>query len=108
MPEVIKQYCPNYDLIVEFDYKKEDLITKHLIDYYRDYVYLVKEEEYSILQKLDNALNTYINKNNFYKKVQNHFNDLTDYQDDIVSNFIMLHEKHEDESLKDVLNTKWL
>jgi hypothetical protein len=108
MKEALKKYCPNYDMIVEFDYRKDDLITKHLIDYYRDLAFSEKEEDLPHLTKLDLSLFSYINNNDFYKKVQNHFLGLGNYEDDIISNFIKLYDDSEDTRFKEVKNTKWI
>ena len=108
MEEIINKYCPNYDNIVEYEYKKNDSITKNLIDYYRDYVFEAKEEELDHLNKFDKALNGYLKSNNFYKKVQNYFSEIGNYEDDIISNLIKIYDKNEEETLKEIKNTKWI
>jgi hypothetical protein len=108
MKETLKAYCPNYDSIVEYDYKKEDLITKHLIDYYRDLAFSEKEEDLPHLTKLDLSLFSYINNMDFYKKVQHDFLAMSNYEDDIISNFIKLYDQNEDLRIKEIKNTKWI
>ena len=108
MEEIINKYCPNYDSIVDYEYKKNDTITKHLLDYYRNFVFNAKSEELDSLNKFDTALNGYLKSNNFYKKVQIYFSEMGNYEDDIILNLIKIYEKNEEETIKEIKNTKWI
>lgn len=108
MEEIINKYCPNYDNIVDYEYKKNDTITKHLLDYYRDLAFSAKEEEIEILKKFDIALNGYLKSNNFYKKVQTYFSEMGNYEDDLINNLVKIYELNEEETLKEIKNTKWI
>jgi hypothetical protein len=108
MEEIINKYCPNYDNIVDHEYKKNDTITKHLINYYREFVFKAKEEELNFLKKFDQALDGYLKSHTFHKKVQTYFGEIGNYEDDIISNLIKIYETNEEETLKEIKNTKWI
>lgn len=114
---LVSKLCPNYDNIVGFDYGADDLISKQIIDDYRDYVFSADsncKEQLLIIRQLDTAVCEYINNNKFYRKVQDYYNNLEivndgpEYINYLVKSFIKLHNDYCDGLLKEIPNTKWL
>lgn len=106
--ELIFKNCHHYDDIVNFDYNKEDFISKKIITYYQDYILDSnnKLENQNIIQLLDNAVNEYVKNPKFYRIVQSAFEDII--SNELVYIIVNLYRQFEDDGLKDIENTKWL
>lgn len=110
--DIINNYCPNYDEIVEYDFNADDIISKKLIDYYREYITSFDKKDEKEIEKItfyDKAMHDYISDIKFFKKVQCYFNDpACNYGVDMVTNMIEIKNNYIDETLKDLKTTKWI
>lgn len=70
--EDVLNSCPNYDTIINFNIKANDEITRNLINYYEDFVFLNFDDKKK-LNELDLILFEYISNVNFYKFIQDRF-----------------------------------
>lgn len=102
---------PNYDKIVNFLYEENDIISKYLIECYQEYIFNIKNKKSKLI--IDDVMNEYIKKEEFYKYVFNHFNpsfssELYDSYDKVIRKLINLHKEYETNTLKKINNTRWL
>lgn len=106
--DIILKYCHNYDDIVNFTYDCEDLITKKIINYYKDYIldYSEKSENQNLIELVDIAVNEYIKNPKFYKFFQNNFNDTIN--NELVYVIINLYQQFKEDEIKDIESTKWI
>ena len=64
--------CPNYDDIISFNVKDNDEVTRNLINYYEDFVFINFQSKDKI-KKLDLILSEYIKDRNFYNYIQDRY-----------------------------------
>ncbi len=103
--------CKHYDKIVNFLYLENDTISKLLIDYYQEYVFNIKSEKSKI--KLDEIMNLYTDKEDFYKYVQNAFdlkknNEIYDNYDKVIRKLLKIYKQYENDRLVKIENSRWL
>lgn len=67
--EVVLNNCFNYDEIINYNIRENDDITKELINYYQDYVFLNYREKDKI-KTLDLIIYEYIKNRDFYNFLQ--------------------------------------
>lgn len=102
---------PNYDKIVNFLYEENDLISKLLIDNYRDYLTHIKSKKSK--KEIDEMMNAYTDKADFYKRVQEYFNleenhELLDSYDKVIRKFRTVYKEWEKEKFKTMKSARWL
>ena len=98
--------CPNYDDIIGYIINDNDEISRNLINYYEDYVFLNFDDKNKI-NELDLILFEYINDKNFYRFIQNRFK----YEGDVLPIFDELKKLYEEfklEEIKIVDNAVWI
>lgn len=74
--EAVFSRCPNYEKIINFKIEPGDLLSKRLIHYYQDYVLHTnsrQQEEIEKMKRIDQALEEYTKKKEFYRKTQTWF-----------------------------------
>ena len=99
--------CKHYDKIVNFLYLENDIISKLLINYYQEYVFNIKSEKSKI--KVDEIMNLYTDKEDFYKYVQLKLqDDIYDNYEKVIRKLIKIYNEYENDKLKKVNNTRWL
>lgn len=109
--------CPHYDDIVNYDYSYNDVMTKKLIDWYRELVFSIdtkNENQLILINTIDNSLYLYIVDKKFRKKISNSistddllFND-KDTVKMVVKNMIDTAYKYENEMVLEFSSSKWL
>ena len=99
--------CKHYDKIVNFLYLENDIMSKLLIDYYQEYVFNIKSEKSKI--KVDNIMNLYTDKEDFYKYVQLKLqDDIYDNYEKVIRKLVKIYNEYENDKLKKVKNSRWL
>lgn len=99
--------CKYYDKIVNFLYLENDIISKLLIDCYQEYVFNIKSEKSKI--KLDEIMNLYTDKDEFYKCVQLKLkDDIYDNYEKVIRKLVKIYNEYENDKLKKVKNSRWL
>ena len=66
----ILENCPHYDMIVNYEYPYGDVLSKRLIDWYRDLIFSANgndENQLFLIKALDKSLYLYV-KDNKYKR----------------------------------------
>lgn len=102
---------PNYDKIVNFLYEDNDLISKLLIDNYQEYLTHVKSKQSK--KEIDEMMNCYTEKTDFYKKVQEYFDleenhELLDSYDKVIRKFRNVYKEWKEEKFKTMKSARWL
>lgn len=102
---------PNYDKIVNFLYEDNDLISKLLIDNYQEYLTHIKSKRSK--KEIDELLNCYTEKTEFYKKVQTYFNleenhELLDSYDKVIRKLRNVYKEYQEEKFRIMKNARWL
>lgn len=105
------QSSPNYDKIVNFLYEDNDLISKLLIDNYQEYLSHIKSKKSK--KEMDEIMNCYTEKEDFYKKVQGYFNleenhELLDSYDKVIRKLRILYKTWKEEKFKTMKSARWL
>lgn len=99
--------CKHYDKIVNFLYLENDIMSKLLIDYYQEYVFNIKSEKSKV--KVDEIMNLYTDKEDFYKYVQLKLqDDIYDNYEKVIRKLIKIYNEYENDKLKKVQNSRWL
>ncbi len=104
-------FCKNYDKIVNFLYLENDIISKLLINYYQEYIFNIKSEKSK--KKLDEIMNLYTDKGDFYKFIQTFFslnnsNEIYDNYDKVIRKLLKLYKQYENDTSKKIKNSRWL
>ena len=107
--------CPNYDDIVNYEYREGDLLSSYLIDWYRDLVFSANgedERQLKIINLIDRSLALYI-KDSRYKRglkqvlsveeVQNH-----SLMKEIIKKIISFTAYYEKREVFEGVNGKWI
>ena len=117
MNDKIKKICKNYNIIVNCEFLDDDVFSHKLVDYYKNAVSKVKDEDSDCIEKItkiDRMMRKYIEDYNFSKKLRNSVDvssiaasavDLTDAVLDYAVSFSDKYEENIDES---VVNTRWI
>jgi len=106
--EVIES-SPNYDKIVNFLYEDNDIVSKLLIDYYRQYLFNIKSNKNKL--NIDNIMNIYTDKEDFYKYIQEYFinsDEIYDTYDRAIRLLNKLYRQFEYERIRKIKNARWL
>ena len=104
--EDVLSSCPYYDEIINFNVKDNDEITRNLINYYEDFVFLNFENK-NTLSELDLILYEYIRDINFYKFIQDRFK----YEGDVLPLFDelkQLYNEYKEKTLQKVESSVWI
>lgn len=104
--ELVLDSCKNYDEIIKFKTKDNDGITRDLIDYYENYVFLNYEDRENI-KALDIIMHEYVSNKKFYDYIQNrykNFGDILPVEDDIKKFYNDFQEK----SVRTVDSCRWI
>ena len=104
--ELVLDCCKYYDEIVGFRIDEDDFISKDLISYYKEYVFLNYDDKEKI-SVLDKVMYEYIKNREFYNYIQNRFRDSGDILP-IDSDINKIYDEFKDESLRVINNYKWI
>lgn len=97
----------NYDVITNFLYEENTTITKLLINSYQEYVFNIKSSRSK--KNIDNIVNLYIQKGDFYKYViENIEDDIYFPYDKVIRKLNNIYKKYEIEKYKKIKSTRWL
>lgn len=116
MNDILKKYCRNYYAIINCEFLDDDLFSKKLIDFYKNAISRVKNDNESLMKisKVDNVLKKYIDDYNFSKKLRNSIDVSTilkskvDLTDAVLEYAVSFSDKYDEEVELPVVNTKWI
>lgn len=98
--------CPNYDEIISYNIKDDDEISRYLINYYEDFVFLNFENK-TLISKLDLILYKYIKDRNFYKFIQERYKSKGDVLP-LFDELEKLFNKFKDEAINKIETSVWI
>lgn len=104
--EDVLRCCPNYDEIISYNIKDKDEISRELINYYEDFVFINFNDK-NKLSELDLILYKYIKDTDFYKFIQDRFQ----REGDVLPLFDELKKLYEEfkiQALKRVESSVWI
>ncbi len=114
---VVLQNCPNYDEIVNYEYPYGDILSKKLIDWYRELIFSAKgdnERELMLIRALDKSLYLYVRDNRFKRGLKKviHDDELVfsnkELIKDVIKRLIEYTNNYEKREVLDVSVSKWL
>ena len=115
--EKILKNCPNYDIIVHYEYPYGDVLSKMLIEWYRELIFSAngKSDNQMILIKvLDRILYLYVKDNKYKRGLRKIIStdDLTfknkETVKDVIKKLITYTDNYENQEVREFTNAKWL
>lgn len=109
--------CPYYDQIVNYEYQEGDILSKSLIDWYRELIFSAdgfNEKQLKIISAMDKALYLYVRENKYkkgLKKVLNENDISIDNQTSIanaIKKILMFTNSYEKQEILEISNSMWL
>lgn len=104
--ELVLDCCKNYDEIVNFRIDENDIISRDLISYYKEYVFFNYGDKDKI-SLLDEAMHEYVSNRDFYNYIQDrlkNFGDILPVDDDINR----IYNEFREESVRMINSCKWI
>ena len=98
--------CPNYDSIISYNIKDDDEISRNLINYYEDFVFLNFDNK-NQLSEIDLILYEYIKDRAFYKFIQDRFTREGDVLP-LFEELKKLYDEFKEEAIKKVESAVWI
>lgn len=113
----ILECCPHYDKIVNYEYPYGDILSKKLIDWYRDLIFSANannEGERMLIRALDQSLYLYIRDNKYKRGLRKlitaeelTFSDKSLIKD-VIKRLIEFTSSYEKKEVREVTTSKWL
>ena len=109
--------CPYYDRIVNYEYKEGDILSRDLINWYRELVFSAdgtNQKQLKIISAMDRALYLYVRENKYKKgltKVLNEDDVSVDNQRSIantIKKILLFTNKYEEQEMLNISNSVWL
>ena len=113
----ILENCPHYNMIIHYEYPYGDVLSKKLIDWYRDLIFSANgnnEEQLLLIRALDQSLYLYVRDNKYKRELRKiiSINELTFENKDIIKNsikkLIEFTNEYEKKEVREVSISKWL
>lgn len=116
MKDNIKNFCRNYNVIVNCEFLEDDLFSKKLVDFYKNAVSRVSNDSRSLnkVSKYDKVMRKYIEDYNFSKKLRNSVDvssilmSKIDLTDAVLEYAVDFSDKYEDKVEEPIINTRWI
>ena len=109
--------CPHYDMIVNYEYPYGDVLSKKLIDWYRELIFSANgnnENQLILIKTLDKSLYLYVKDNKYKRGIRKiigvddlSFNNKVTIKDSI-KKLIEYTSNYEKKEVREVSIAKWL
>ncbi len=109
--------CPHYDMIVNYEYPYGDVLSKKLIDWYRELIFSANgnnENQLILIKALDKSLYLYVKDNKYKRGIRKiigvddlSFNNKVTIKDSI-KKLIEYTSNYEKKEVREVSIAKWL
>ncbi len=115
--KMILDNCPNFDKIINYEYPYGDILSKKLIDWYRDLIFSASgnnENQLLLIRALDRSLYLYVRDNKYKRGLRKIItpNDLSfankDLIKDVIKRLIEYTNSYEKKEVREVSVSKWL
>ena len=109
--------CPHYDMIIHYEYPYGDVLSKKLIDWYRELIFSANgnnEKELTLISALDYSLYLYVKDNKYKRGLRKIIavNELTfeskELIKDVIKRLIEFTSNYEHKEIREVSVSKWL
>lgn len=113
----ILENCPNYDKIVNYEYPYGDMLSKKLIDWYRELIFSANgnnENQLLLIRALDRSLYLYIKDNRYKRGLRKIVNvDELTFENkgiikEVIKKLIDFTSNYEKKEVREVKVAKWL
>lgn len=113
----VLENCPHYDMIIHYEYPYGDVLSKKLIDWYRELIFSANgnnENELMLIRALDQSLYLYVRDNKYKRGLRKiiTINELTfDNKEtikDVIKRLIEFTSNYENREIREVSVSKWL
>lgn len=113
----VLENCPHYDMIIHYEYPYGDVLSKKLIDWYRDLIFTANgnnEKELLLVRALDHSLYLYVRDNKYKRGLRKIIttNELTFENKEVIKNVIKrlieFTSNYENKEVREVSVSKWL
>ena len=113
----ILENCPHFDMIVHYEYPYGDIMSKKLLDWYRELVVSANgnnENQLMLIRALDQSLYLYVRDNKYKREVRKVISsdELTfenkDTIKDVIKKLIEFTNDYEKEEIREVSTSRWL
>ena len=115
--KTILENCPHYDMIIHYEYPYGDVLSKKLLDWYRDLIFSAKgdnDNELMIIRALDQSLYLYVRDNRYKRGLRKIITpeDLTFENKEVIKEVIIklieYTSNYEKREVREVDVSKWL
>lgn len=113
----VLENCPNFDAIVHYEYPYGDVLSKKLIDWYRELIFSANgnnENQLMLIKALDRSLYLYVRDNKYKRGLRKIItvNDLAldnkELIKDAIKKLIEFTSSYEKKEVREVSVSKWL
>ena len=113
----VLENCPHYDMIIHYEYPYGDVLSKKLIDWYKELIFSANgnnEKELILIRALDQSLYLYVRDNKYKRGIRKIItvDDLTfenrDTIRDVIKKLIEYTSNYENREIREVSVSKWL
>ena len=113
----ILENCPHFDMIVNYEYPYGDILSKKLIDWYRELIFSANgnnENQLMLIKALDKSLYLYVRDNKYKRELRKIVTaeELT-FEDkniikEVIKKLIEFTNNYEKKEVREVNISKWL
>ena len=113
----VLENCPNFEKIIHYEYPYGDILSKKLIDWYRELIFSVNgnnENQLLLIRALDRGLYLYVRDNKYKRGLRKIIttDELTfenkDLIKDVIKRLIEFTNNYEKKEVREVSVSKWL
>lgn len=113
----ILENCPHYDMIINYEYPYGDMLSKKLIDWYRELIFSANgnnENQLMLIKALDKSLYLYVKDNKYKRGLRKIISvDELTFDDkniikEVIKKLIEFTSNYEKKEVREVNIAKWL
>lgn len=113
----VLENCPNFDMIVHYEYPYGDMLSKKLIDWYRDLIFSANgnnENQLMLIRALDRSLYLYVRDNKYKRGLRKVITvdeltlDNRELIKDVIKKLIEFTSSYEKKEVREVSVSRWL
>ena len=113
----ILENCPHFDMIVHYEYPYGDILSKKLLDWYRELVFSANgnnENQLMLIRALDQSLYLYVRDNKYKRKIREVLTiDELSFENketikEVIKKLIEFTNNYENEEIREVSTSHWL
>jgi len=113
----ILENCPHFDMIIHYEYPYGDVLSKKLIDWYKDLIFSANgnnEEQLLLIRALDQSMYLYVRDNKYKRELRKVITiDELSFENkntikDSIRKLIELTSRYQKQEIREVSISKWL